>query len=84
MSHHNFDIPDHLIERFGATGGRPNGRYGEHDEGEIRFGVAADVDRQVVLVDFGKPVRSVGMTPDQATQLADMIRAKAAECRGTT
>lgn len=68
--------------RLGATGQYPNGQYGKHDEGEIRFAVAADKARGVVLIDFGKPIHSLGITHEQAAELADLLRAKAWECRG--
>lgn len=93
MAHHNFDMNEELkairrmlgqdeAEKLGATGQFPNGQYGPHDEGEIRFAIAADVEKQLVLVDFGKPVHSLGLTPDQAVELADLIHKKAWECRG--
>jgi hypothetical protein len=91
MAHHNFEMRDELEaiqkmmgveEPLGATGKYPDGHYGPRDEGEIRFAIAADPERQRVLIDFGKPVHSLGMTPDQAVELADMIHKKAWECRG--
>jgi hypothetical protein len=89
MAHHNFDY-EKLRELqglvndagIGATGQYPHGHYGEHDEGEIKFAIAADARNQKVLIDFGKPVHSLGLTPDQATELADLIQKKAWECRG--
>lgn len=68
--------------RLGATGEYPHGHYGKHDEGEIRFAVAADRRHRKVLIDFGKPVHSLGMTPEQAGELADMLTAKAMQAKG--
>jgi hypothetical protein len=88
MAHHNFDLGDDIKKllgfkgELGATGNYPNGQYSSRDEGEIQFAVAADAAKQVVLVDFGKPVHSLGLTPDQAVELADLIHKKAWECRG--
>lgn len=87
MAHHNFE-PDldarHRLTdlHLGATGQYPNGRYGERDEGEIKFAVAADKANGIVLIEFGKPVHSFGMTPAQASELADMLHQKSFECRG--
>lgn len=88
MAHHNFEMNDAIKkmlgidEKLGATGSFPDGKYCRNDEGEIRFAVAADPVKQLVLIDFGKPVHSLGMTPDQAVELADLIHRKAWECRG--
>lgn len=92
MSHHNYELADEMKKvlneslggapKLGATGEYPDGRYGDRDEGEIRFAVAADVRDRKVLVDFGKPVHSLGLTPHQAVELAEMLHKKAWECRG--
>lgn len=65
------------IEPLGATGRYPEGRYTDRDEGEIRFAVAADRQAKKVLIDFGKSVRSLGMTQAQARSLAQLLLAKA-------
>ena len=86
MSHHNFDMSDDLRsvinEALGATGQYPHGSYNSRDEGEIRFAVAADHKARVVLIDFGKPVHSLGMTAEEAESLADLITKKVWELRG--
>jgi len=86
MAHHNFDgLPNELRSMIlGATGQYPHGQYNAHDEGEIRFAVAADTRAQRVLVDFGKPVHSLGLTGEQASELADLLHTKALELRGIT
>lgn len=65
---------------FGATGQYPEGQFGPHDEGEILFGVGHDHGR--VMVDFGKPVRSLGMLPEQARGLAALLLKHADDCAG--
>lgn len=55
---------------FGPTGKFPHGRLNEHDEGELRFGIAADPDAEIVILNFGTPVSSLGMPPDLAIKLA--------------
>ncbi len=68
--------------RLGATGRYPDCHYGKHDEGEIQFAVAADVPNQKLLINFGKPVHCLGMTPEQAQGLIDLLQSKVWELRG--
>ena len=56
---------------FGATGRYPMGKLSQTDEGEIIFGVAHTEGR--VILDFGKPVHWVGMTPNQAIDLGNAL-----------
>ena len=88
MSNHFSDpnaVPDSLInqmrERLGATGRYPEGKLGEHDEGEIAFAVAADPKNKKVLIDFGKPVAFLGMNPDQAIALGEVLIARGRELK---
>jgi len=67
---------------LGATGRYPEGKLGKHDEGEIAFAVAADPKNKKVLIDFGKPVAFLGMNPEQAVALGEMLIAKAGELKG--
>lgn len=62
---------------FGATGEFPEGKLNSNDEGEIRFGVAADKENGKIILSFGKPVAWLGMSPGQAIALADSLRKKA-------
>ncbi len=64
---------------FGATGRHPEGRIDPGDEGEIRFGVGAHDGR--VVLDFGKPVHSLGMLAEQAEQLAETLKIHADRAR---
>lgn len=57
--------------RLGPTGDHPNGRITPTDEGGIQFAVASKGN--VVIIDFGKPVVWVGMPPDQARGLAELL-----------
>lgn len=68
--------------RLGATGQFPDGQLAPHDEGEIRFAIAADPSTGKVLIDFGKPVRSLGLTAAQASDLADLLVEKSLKARG--
>lgn len=89
MSHHGFDpfgkdgperenIKKLLAEMKATTsefrgpiGDYPNGRLARSDEGSIQFAIG-DKDGKVVI-DFGSPVAWVGMTPQQAMDLAAAI-----------
>lgn len=62
---------------IGATGEFPEGKLNSNDEGEIRFGVALDKEARKVILNFGKPVAWLGMSPGQAIELADLLRKKA-------
>ncbi len=58
---------------FGSTGKYPDGKLNESDEGEIVFGVAADTNNNVVIINFGKPVMWLGLPQATAIQLAKLI-----------
>ncbi len=64
-----------LSTSVGATGQFPDGKLAPHDEGEIFFAVGIKDGR--VILDFGKPVHSLGMTPHQAVAIAEMLVSKA-------
>lgn len=64
-----------INDDLGATGKFPEGKINERDEGEIAFAVGVE-DGKIVL-NFGKPVAWIGFPPDQAMELARMIRNKA-------
>lgn len=80
MSHHGSDPfggPEKLepLKRLldttafrGALGDFPEGKLTPTDEGAVQFAIG-DKDGKVVL-DFGTPVAWVGMTPQQAADLA--------------
>lgn len=49
---------------LGATGNFPEGKLTEHDEGEIQ--IALHEHKGKVIIDFGTPVKWVGLNPEQA------------------
>ena len=61
----------------GATGNFPQGQLTKADEGEIQFMVGAKNDK--VILQFGTPVAWMGMTPEQAIDLGEMLIQKAAK-----
>ncbi len=86
MSHHS-QRPSSTIQdvlrrdakahSFGSTGEFPEGVLDDTDEGEIRLGIAADHDRQLVHFNFGKPVAWFSMTKQQAIDIAASLVTKA-------
>lgn len=60
-------------DKPGATGEFPEGQLGPRDEGELNIAIAADPDRNVVIMDFGKPVAWLAMEPDHARGFISMI-----------
>lgn len=86
MAHHSSEIDPTLAQLFGApqelpdfgaTGKFPEGKLNATDEGEIQFGIAADVAANTVVLNFGTPVVWLGLTPDQAIAIADSLKANA-------
>jgi hypothetical protein len=61
----------------GALGDFPEGKLTKTDEGAIQFAVGHK-DGKVIL-DFGTPVHWVGLSPQQAADLASSILSKARE-----
>lgn len=56
---------------IGATGMHPDGKLNADDEGGLQFRYRAENGK--VVVDFGKPVHWLGMTPQQAADFASDI-----------
>ncbi len=65
--------------KTGKLGSFSEGRVHSSDEGDIRFGVAADTAHGVVIINFSTPVAWLGLPPDTARQLAALLIAKADE-----
>jgi hypothetical protein len=62
-----------MSDEFGPTGQFPYGKLNEDDEGELRIGVAADRATETVYIEFGTPVKSLAMRPEQAIALAQSL-----------
>ena len=86
MSHHSdeeFPRPEIFQKMLdtsgfrGAIGAHPKGRLTKSDEGAIQFGVGVQ-DGKVVL-DFGTSVQWIGMTAQDAADLASVLLSKARE-----
>lgn len=64
---------------LGATGNYPDGKLTENDEGELAFEIGNLNNR--VVINFHKPVKSLGMTKQQALDLANCIIGQAASLK---
>lgn len=64
-----------LAQQLGATGKFPEGKLTDNDEGELAFAVTAYHGK--VVVNFGKPIASLGMSPEQARGFALLLRKNA-------
>ena len=62
---------DELTPQLGATGKFPEGKLVREDQGEIQVAIACVKDK--VVIDFGKPVVWVGMTPQQAKEIGELL-----------
>ena len=51
----------------------PPGRLGANDDGELAFAVGGNKKKQVVFLDYGKPIQWVGMSPQDAIDLATTL-----------
>lgn len=88
-SEHPFDspIPEAIAKimedpLIGATGTHPQGKLTPHDEGAIQFAIGVKDGK--VCVDFGTPVKWLGMEPGQALELAQsLIQHARSAARGT-
>ena len=82
--HHDAEnsfLADELLD-LGATGKFPGGKLTSTDAGEIVFEVAADLPRQLVIVDFGTSVRSLALSLSQVQDLEAALFAARMRCRG--
>lgn len=58
---------------LGATRAFPQGVVNDLDEGEIQFAIKGDLEREKVFINFGKSVDFIGMTPQQAMDMAQLL-----------
>jgi len=59
--------------KLGATGKFPEGKLNKDDEGGLRFAIASDQEKQIVVIDWGKPVSWLAMTKKEALALGNAI-----------
>lgn len=76
MSHHGNNPPPDLQQALSAAMGRvfgehPNGKMNQDDAGALAFAVGVEEGR--VVLRFPKPVAWMGMTGDEALELAQLL-----------
>lgn len=53
------------------------GRLGADDDGDLAMAIGADPAKKIVVIDYGKLIQWVGMPPEQAVKMAEMLIEKA-------
>lgn len=66
---------------LGPTGKYPDGKIADNDEGEIKIGITTMKER--IVIDFGKPIHTVGFEADQALSIASVLVKRAMEIKKT-
>lgn len=61
-----------MPDQPGATGDYPDGKLNDDDEGGL--GMRIGVVQGRVVIDFGKPVTWIGFRPNEAYDIAKLIR----------
>jgi hypothetical protein len=64
------DLP---VQRFGATRRFPEGQIDPSDQGELQLGIACDVERGKVIMNFGTPVEWMAANAEQAIELGELL-----------
>lgn len=59
------------LSNLGATHNFPDGKLTPHDDGEIKFAIG--YYKGNVVINFNTPVVWLGMLPEQAKQLAELL-----------
>jgi len=60
---------------LGPTGTYPDGKIADNDEGAIQYGITTMNNR--IVFDFGKPIRTIGLTQKQAWEMAEVLTRRA-------
>jgi hypothetical protein len=69
-----------IDEIFGQAKRRwPDGRVSGDDDGETAYAIAADVENQLVRIQFTKPMIWLGLSVKDAKALRDMLNQKIVE-----
>jgi hypothetical protein len=74
-----------LMERFigqvedRAKRNYSQGRIGANDDGDLAMAITADRAKNIVIIDFGKPVTWMGLPPEQVNGLVNLLMQKLRE-----
>lgn len=83
MNAHHGDEENAIRRRFleqiegRAQRAYSQGRIGADDDGDLAMAIGADPDKKIVVIDYGKLIQWVGMPPEQAVRMAEMLIEKA-------
>lgn len=58
--------------KLGATGNFPNGKINDEDEGQIAIGIAHTEEGKIIM-NFGKAVKWIGFTKEEAKVIAESL-----------
>lgn len=61
-----------VLQGLGPTGDFPDGKLDPHDEGGINIGVGRYMGK--VILNFGSAVKSLGFSPEEARDFAELIK----------
>lgn len=64
---------------LGRTGKFPRGKINNNDEGELLIAIGTDKDK--VIIEFGDPVKWMGMYSEQAIAMAETLLECAIQAR---
>lgn len=79
-SHHDGHVPydrgffNELEKMQKAAEGFPRGKVKPSDEGALTYGVALDEEKQIVVLQFPKPVGWIGFSRKDALELASKLK----------
>ena len=65
------------MSKLGATGDFPEGKIVPHDEGGLQFAIGHYKGK--VTLDFGKAVKWIALGPEDARNLAEILKKQAGE-----
>ncbi len=70
-----------LLDQFEGRARRTwsEGCINSDDEGDLSMAFTADKEHGVVVIDFGKPVKWLGLPPEQVAKLVEILVEKARE-----
>ncbi len=68
-----------ISKRPGPTGDFPDGQIFKDDEGALNIGIASDKEKGIVIMDFGSPVKWIGLSPEDIYGLTKVMIEKANE-----
>jgi len=66
-----------MLSEIGPTGEFPDGKAYAEDKGRLAIVLGIDPIKELIVIEFGKPVTSLGFRPEEAILIADDLINKA-------